>query len=46
MFTNKAQKAQELTNCTSDTEDKEEPDGGHTFRAIFTKDDMLDWFDT
>ncbi|KAK3906820.1 hypothetical protein C8A05DRAFT_40369 [Staphylotrichum tortipilum] len=28
------------------TEDKEEPSGGHTFRAIFTKDDMLDWFDT
>ncbi|KAK4148638.1 hypothetical protein C8A00DRAFT_47549 [Chaetomidium leptoderma] len=28
------------------TEDKEEPGGGHTFRAIFTKDDVLDWFDT
>ncbi|GAB1311174.1 SnoaL-like domain-containing protein [Madurella fahalii] len=28
------------------TEDKEEPDGGHTFRAIFTKNDSLEWFDT
>ncbi|KAK4659717.1 hypothetical protein QC762_112810 [Podospora pseudocomata] len=28
------------------TEDKEEPDGGHTFRAIFTKNDPLEWFDT
>ncbi|KAL2128510.1 hypothetical protein VTI74DRAFT_9096 [Chaetomium olivicolor] len=28
------------------TEDKEGPDGGHTFRAIFTKDDPLEWFDT
>ena len=29
-----------------DTEDKEGPDGGHAFRAIFTKDDTLEWFDT
>ncbi|KAL2015943.1 hypothetical protein VTK56DRAFT_4515 [Thermocarpiscus australiensis] len=28
------------------TEDKKEPDGGHTFRAIFTKHDLLEWFDT
>lgn len=28
------------------TEDREEPDGGHTFRAIFTKHDPLEWFDT
>ncbi len=35
-----------LTSCTTDTEDKEEPSGGHTYRAIFTKDDILDWFDT
>ncbi|KAK0729434.1 hypothetical protein B0T21DRAFT_212886 [Apiosordaria backusii] len=28
------------------TEDREEPDGGHTFRAIFTKHDTLEWFDT
>ncbi|KAI1482484.1 hypothetical protein K445DRAFT_146544 [Daldinia sp. EC12] len=28
------------------TEDREEPDGGHTYRAIFTKDDSLEWFDT
>ncbi|KAI4870482.1 hypothetical protein F4820DRAFT_403920 [Hypoxylon rubiginosum] len=28
------------------TEDKEEPDGGRTYRAIFTKDDPLEWFDT
>ncbi|KAK3945238.1 hypothetical protein QBC46DRAFT_371647 [Diplogelasinospora grovesii] len=28
------------------TEEKENPDGGHTFRAIFTKDDPLEWFDT
>ncbi|KAK4110587.1 hypothetical protein N656DRAFT_735981 [Canariomyces notabilis] len=28
------------------TEDKEEPDGGHTYRAIFTKNDPLEWFDT
>ncbi|KAI0828380.1 hypothetical protein F5Y06DRAFT_224083 [Hypoxylon sp. FL0890] len=28
------------------TEDKEEPDGGRKYRAIFTKDDPLEWFDT
>ncbi|KAI2622956.1 hypothetical protein GGS26DRAFT_233366 [Hypomontagnella submonticulosa] len=28
------------------TEDIEEPDGGHKYRAIFTKDDELEWFDT
>ncbi|KAI1467464.1 uncharacterized protein F4812DRAFT_459570 [Daldinia caldariorum] len=30
------------------TEDREEPDGGggHTYRAVFTKDDPLEWFDT
>ncbi|KAI0484743.1 hypothetical protein GGR56DRAFT_615220 [Xylariaceae sp. FL0804] len=28
------------------TEEREEPDGGKTFRAIFTKDDPLEWFDT
>lgn len=28
------------------TEDKEEPDGGRTYRAIFTKEDPLEWFDT
>ncbi|KAK3984287.1 hypothetical protein QBC44DRAFT_375333 [Cladorrhinum sp. PSN332] len=28
------------------TEDKEDADGGHTFRAIFTKADPLEWFDT
>ncbi|KAI8958765.1 hypothetical protein F5Y11DRAFT_351159 [Daldinia sp. FL1419] len=28
------------------TEDLEEPDGGHRYRAIFTKDDPLEWFDT
>ncbi|KAK0618616.1 hypothetical protein B0T17DRAFT_619187 [Bombardia bombarda] len=28
------------------TEEKEEQDGDHTFRAIFTKDDALEWFDT
>ncbi|KAK4128274.1 hypothetical protein N657DRAFT_638718 [Parathielavia appendiculata] len=28
------------------TEDKEEEGGGHTYRAIFTKDDALEWFDT
>ncbi|SPQ18932.1 4480523c-40e3-4f2f-a75e-6bc1ece8c85b [Thermothielavioides terrestris] len=28
------------------TEDREEPGGGHTFRAVFTKDDELEWFDT
>lgn len=28
------------------TEDKEEPDGGRAYRAIFTKEDPLEWFDT
>ena len=28
------------------TEDKERPDGHHSHRAIFTKDDPLEWFDT
>lgn len=28
------------------TEDAKGEDGGHTFRAIFTKDDELKWFDT
>ncbi|KAK4101773.1 hypothetical protein N658DRAFT_54697 [Parathielavia hyrcaniae] len=28
------------------TEDREEEGGGHVFRAIFTKDDALEWFDT
>ncbi|KAK3362816.1 hypothetical protein B0T25DRAFT_525380 [Lasiosphaeria hispida] len=28
------------------TEEKEEPDGGRSFRAIFTKNDPLEWFDT
>ncbi|KAI0111532.1 hypothetical protein F4814DRAFT_450209 [Daldinia grandis] len=28
------------------TEDLEEPDGGHRYRAIFTKEDPLEWFDT
>ncbi|KAL2171921.1 hypothetical protein VTG60DRAFT_1308 [Thermothelomyces hinnuleus] len=28
------------------TEDQEGADGGHTYRAIFTKDDSLDWFDS
>ncbi|KAH7136598.1 hypothetical protein EDB81DRAFT_85701 [Dactylonectria macrodidyma] len=28
------------------TEEKEEPDGGKTYRAIFTKNDELEWFDT
>ncbi|KAK4182256.1 hypothetical protein QBC35DRAFT_421025 [Podospora australis] len=28
------------------TEDREELDGGHSFRAIFTKNDPLEWFDT
>jgi hypothetical protein len=28
------------------TEEGELPDGGHTFRAIFTADDPLEWFDT
>ncbi|KAI2635120.1 hypothetical protein GGS21DRAFT_490335 [Xylaria nigripes] len=28
------------------TEEREDADGGKTFRAIFTKDDALEWFDT
>ncbi|KAI1168484.1 hypothetical protein F5B18DRAFT_281813 [Nemania serpens] len=28
------------------TEEREEPDGGKRFRAIFAKDDALEWFDT
>lgn len=28
------------------TEEKEEPDGGRKYRAIFNKDDALEWFDT
>ncbi|KAI1386926.1 uncharacterized protein F4822DRAFT_411582 [Hypoxylon trugodes] len=28
------------------TEDVEEPDGGRKYRAIFTKEDPLEWFDT
>jgi len=28
------------------TEDKEDSGGGHTFRAIFTDTDPLEWFDT
>ncbi|KAI0541190.1 hypothetical protein GGR58DRAFT_35053 [Xylaria digitata] len=28
------------------TEEREEPDGGKRYRAIFTKDDPLEWFDT
>ncbi|TGJ87672.1 hypothetical protein E0Z10_g1117 [Xylaria hypoxylon] len=28
------------------TEEREEPDGGKRYRAIFTKDDALEWFDT
>lgn len=28
------------------TEDLEESDGNHKYRAIFTKDDPLEWFDT
>ncbi|KAI1190030.1 hypothetical protein F5B17DRAFT_141872 [Nemania serpens] len=28
------------------TEEREEPGGGKRFRAIFTKDDALEWFDT
>lgn len=28
------------------TEDKEDSRGGHTFRAIFTNTDPLEWFDT
>lgn len=28
------------------TEEKDEPDGGKTYRAIFTNADELEWFDT
>ncbi|KAI0889476.1 uncharacterized protein GGS22DRAFT_153982 [Annulohypoxylon maeteangense] len=28
------------------TEDAEDPEGGRKYRAIFTKDDPLEWFDT
>ncbi|KAI1197934.1 hypothetical protein F5X97DRAFT_164930 [Nemania serpens] len=28
------------------TEERDESDGGKRFRAIFTKDDALEWFDT
>ncbi|KAK0633326.1 hypothetical protein B0T14DRAFT_419723 [Immersiella caudata] len=28
------------------TEEKEDPNGGKTYRAIFTADDPLEWFDT
>lgn len=28
------------------TEERDEPDGGKRFRAIFTRDDELEWFDT
>jgi hypothetical protein len=28
------------------TEERDEPDGGKRFRAIFTKEDPLEWFDT
>ncbi|KAI1435694.1 hypothetical protein GGR50DRAFT_693927 [Xylaria sp. CBS 124048] len=28
------------------TEERDEPDGGKRFRAIFTKDDPLEWFDS
>ncbi|KAI1845579.1 hypothetical protein JX265_010466 [Neoarthrinium moseri] len=28
------------------TERKEEPDGGFKYRALFTKEDPLEWFDT
>lgn len=28
------------------TEEKEQPGGGFVYRAIFTKDDPLEWFDT
>ena len=28
------------------TEEKDEADGGKTFRAIFLKKDPLEWFDT
>lgn len=30
----------------SDTEEKESSDGGKTYRAIFSKGDELEWFDT
>ncbi|KAI1821922.1 hypothetical protein F4861DRAFT_425570 [Xylaria intraflava] len=28
------------------TEQRDEPDGGKRYRAIFTRDDALEWFDT
>lgn len=28
------------------TEEKEEPDGGKRYRAIFTDEDPLEWFET
>ncbi|RSL70530.1 hypothetical protein CEP54_001716 [Fusarium duplospermum] len=28
------------------TEERDDPNGGKTYRAIFTKDDELEWFDT
>ncbi|KAK4143301.1 uncharacterized protein C8A04DRAFT_12569, partial [Dichotomopilus funicola] len=28
------------------TEDKQDPSGGHTYRAVFTENDRLEWFDT
>ncbi|KAI1419733.1 hypothetical protein F5Y12DRAFT_776416 [Xylaria sp. FL1777] len=28
------------------TEESEEPDGGRRYRAVFTRDDALEWFDT
>jgi hypothetical protein len=28
------------------TEEKDDAGGGKTYRAIFTKDDPLEWFDT
>ncbi|KAF7551712.1 hypothetical protein G7046_g7642 [Stylonectria norvegica] len=28
------------------TEEKDDPSGGKTYRAIFTKDDELEWFET
>lgn len=31
---------------SSDTEEKESSDGGKTYRAIFSKGDELEWFDT
>ncbi|KAL1838654.1 hypothetical protein VTJ49DRAFT_2433 [Mycothermus thermophilus] len=31
---------------TIHTEDKEVTGGGHSYRAIFTKEDPLEWFDT